>query len=1752
MSRFTKILTRTVLLLLTLVVLLLFLLFLPPVQNFLTQRLENYLENKLATKVEIGQIALRPLKSLVISEVYIEDLEQDTLLNLQELTVDFSLAEIWNRKIAFNHIGLKGLKGQVLMDSIDTNYGFILDAFTTTDTSIVVKDENQQVSDKSWELVFHHSNVDLENIDVLYDDEATKTIYDIKLKRLQGITNNINLAKNEYDVQQVLLKNADIKIVIPENKDTTTATLVAYDYDVWANDLKIENLNLELAVAGLEIKSHRSYLDLTGGEFAINDSLLLVNFPTFDLKSDSLTYHVLTAPTLPKGFDYNHLDLDSVHLNVDSFLFNNYDISANIQQFQLKDQQGFKIKEFQTRFDFTPNSLDVKNLHLLTGRSSIEEDKIDIFYPFFDKQPLAEMQLALNTVRAKIALTDLLYFQPYLDTIDFFNQNKNQSISIRTTANGTLKDLKIPDLDIGLWNNTRAQMAGRIYNVLDINKIRGLLKINVLETTDKGLKTFLPKGTIPDYVELPNRITAKGLLKGSLAKADLELEVITSRSTEPLTARLQAFMTGQNILPIEKAKFNIQIDTFLATRNELTAYLPPETLPEYMSLPDLVLVTGNINGNLDAVNTNLKLSAQRGNSENHIAIQGDIADFTEPQKMRFDLTIPSLNLNERELLAYLPDSTLPAYIVLPFIHSGKGAIKGTLDNLLGGINLDTNNGDWTIAATLKEEDYNLRFNISDFVVERLFSPNAYDTIVGMDLPPWAVDLTMKGNGLDLQKNLKTGVYLQLYPETEEQYRKGLIVDGVIDRLSFLGDIKIEEKELNFLANAFLDFNASQPLIETDLKINHLNLQALQLTEVSSEWSGTIAANVKGLSLDSLNAEIKIDDLTITYDTLRNAIDSLILTADLDKGNNEIYLESDVAMGHLMGQFEFSQVSEHLQQLISNYFSLEKVDALAQYNDNCNFYIEFLRPEILTMGFIPGLTELSPFFFNGSYSSKDYVLKMYGEVPWFTYAGVEVDSISSLVRTNKEGFRYDFDVKKINVYDQLNIFRMEAIGTLDDNRLASTFKFLDEQGKERFNLKSFLATEFKSYRLQLAPEQLINYKTWRIPAQNALLVQKDKINVLGWKLSYEDAFIQLVSTSFTGLDAYFSNFDLGQVADIIQYESRLFGGELNGKVKFENLFQKFTFDTDLTIDNFSVTEASLGQLNIKANNKKEDNYNVNAILKGNGNDVFLKGDYRVNDEFYPLDFNLDIQALNLPTVEPFADVYLSEMKGILKGKIHVTGTPAYPELIGKTHFEKASFRVNLMNSKLYLGEENIEFDANAIFFDTLTVRDSLNNLAQVGAYVTTLDYRDYELDLTVNAKNFLVLSTTEKDNDLYYGSMIVDATAKITGDLFLPLIEADVVPRKGSKVTYIMPFEGRQIETGEGIVEFVDFDEPEDIGNGRPKDENVVYAASGGYGFKLIATIHVNDSLDFKAILDSTTGDNFEGKAEGDLTYTLFPNGAMELIGRADLVSGTYLFTYYDIIQRTFDIAKGSNITWIGDPFNPDLDIDVHYKVRTSPYALVPSDESLRNVKHDYTVELQIGGTLEKTEIKTNILYPSGINSEVAATIEGLKIDESRMNTQAFGLILFNGFVAQDLGNTDFTKIVDVSSGVNNLITQQLNQLANRYIKFVELDFGFDSYATEEGSAAADFRVSLKKRFLNDRLVISVDGVASTETNSDGTNKSYLDNLTVEYLLTKDGVFKINLYNTREEDDFIGENSVKLGGALVIAKEFKEIKLKRGN
>src|SRR5215211_2526653 len=105
--RVGRIFLKTLLFIFLFIILVFLLILTPPVQRFLTVRVENYLEKKLQTKVEIGRIGFGLSGNISLLNVYIEDRTKDTLVSGGAIKAHLNFMKLFSNEVEVKDIELQ-------------------------------------------------------------------------------------------------------------------------------------------------------------------------------------------------------------------------------------------------------------------------------------------------------------------------------------------------------------------------------------------------------------------------------------------------------------------------------------------------------------------------------------------------------------------------------------------------------------------------------------------------------------------------------------------------------------------------------------------------------------------------------------------------------------------------------------------------------------------------------------------------------------------------------------------------------------------------------------------------------------------------------------------------------------------------------------------------------------------------------------------------------------------------------------------------------------------------------------------------------------------------------------------------------------------------------------------------------------------------------------------------------------------------------------------------------------------------------------------------------------------------------------------------------------------------------------------------------------------------------------------------------------------------------------------------------------
>jgi hypothetical protein len=270
----------------------------------------------------------------------------------------------------------------------------------------------------------------------------------------------------------------------------------------------------------------------------------------------------------------------------------------------------------------------------------------------------------------------------------------------------------------------------------------------------------------------------------------------------------------------------------------------------------------------------------------------------------------------------------------------------------------------------------------------------------------------------------------------------------------------------------------------------------------------------------------------------------------------------------------------------------------------------------------------------------------------------------------------------------------------------------------------------------------------------------------------------------------------------------------------------------------------------------------------------------------------------------------------------------------------------------------------------------------------------------------------------------------------------------------------------------------------------------------------------------------------------------------------------------FTFKRGSSIVWNGDPTNATVDLTAIYLANVPPIDLVAdqsggtdASSTIYKQKLPFNVNLNMRNQLLTPQISFDIVLPDSnytvpqtVINDVNSRLEQIRRDPNEMNKQVLGVLVLGHFIGenplQSQGGSAGAEGV-VRNSVSSLLSNQLNQLAGNLIGGVDLNFDLQSgqdYSTGTEQNRTDLNVGLSKRFLNDRLTVTVGNNFQLEGKQQpGQNSTTIaGNIAVNYRLTKDGRYTLRAYR-RDQYIVIQGQVIETGVGFTVNVDYNRFK-----
>jgi hypothetical protein len=1140
-------------------------------------------------------------------------------------------------------------------------------------------------------------------------------------------------------------------------------------------------------------------------------------------------------------------------------------------------------------------------------------------------------------------------------------------------------------------------------------------------------------------------------------------------------------------------------------------------------------------------------------------------DFTLkglPQVKDAYLFTPNLRIvSGRRDIEQFAGSLIPKPIDLPEKISLLVIFDGLLKSFESTLELSSSYGSAKVMAQIDNaEKFRGNIEVKSFNLGSLLN----DTLL---LGPISLVAEINGTGLDFNA-INANIALQV---TEMELKKytysNLNLSGKLNGKEVTAKISLNDE------NAAFDFEGQinlEPDLETfnaRLNLKGINLKKVNLVNDDIRIGFVAQANAKGIALDKINGEAKLHNLIVAKEHVIYNLDSLNFTAINELEKSEFNLKSALVDLNYSGTISPIDLVPVTNKFLNRYFPFANSTQQVALREpsSFTFSIQVHNHPILSQVLLPQLNEFEPGDITGSFDSERNELKLNASVKSVLYGSTEIKDLAFDVNSNSEELTYKIHSKTVaNANVTLENFLVE--GKLANQTIWASISSVDNKMRKKIEVHSQIVKELDNYRVSISPNNFyLMHNQWSVANDNYIEFGSRGILFHNVFLKNDVSEVKIFSVNQKyndDLSIEVKNFKLDDFSQIIEKDTSLVKGVLDGKVLLKKVNNSYGLVADAQIKELTIQGVPIGNIVLYADNPIPERFNFDVKLYGQQNNLTVKGFVIPKDKSTTISLKADIQSLSMKTIEAFSMGQIAESSGEISGNVMATGSTNDPKILGELVFKNTSTKPVFLNSKIKIDNETIRFKDNGIHLKSFTIVDSHKHVAVIDGSVTMIKFKNPVIALKINTTNFELFDTNDKDSKDFFGRMIIDSRIDIKGPVSNPTISARVKVKEGSNFTFAVPQSKLTTDKGEDVVEFENAEKLNEI---LYKNENEITSKPYFSGIDLSAIVEIDRKAKLKLLIDPSSSDSLVVKGEAALSFAMDRSGKISLTGAYNLYEGSYLVSLESLVKKRFDILPGSTIVWNGDPLDAEIAINAKYVARAAPYDLLAfqmsslsdAESSSYKQRYPFWVILKLRGEILHPIINFEIQLPPAdkgiLGGAVNQKIVLLNDDESAVNKQVFALLVLGRFIQENPLQTESSGTSTlVRATVGKLLSAQLNQLSSRLIPGVELNFdiqSYDDYQSGQAEGRTQVEVGVKKELFNNRLSVQVGGTVDVEGEKAKQNSAsdFTSDVKIEYKLTKDGRYRLKGFRHNQYEGAIEGQLVETGVGVAFVHDFDKWK-----
>lgn len=984
----------------------------------------------------------------------------------------------------------------------------------------------------------------------------------------------------------------------------------------------------------------------------------------------------------------------------------------------------------------------------------------------------------------------------------------------------------------------------------------------------------------------------------------------------------------------------------------------------------------------------------------------------------------------------------------------------------------------------------------------------------------SLNLDLDGKGFTID-NIRTKVKGDIFALDYNGYAyENIKLSGDLGNKIFNGKLIADDPNLKLNFNGLVDFSKELKKFDFKADVDYANLKVLNFVtrDNLSEFKGLVSMTAVGSTYDNVSGAINIKNTTYVNQDGSYEFQDFDIVSSFEADERTIAINSpDIINGNIKGEFKtkdiFKLVENSVGSIYTNYIPNEvDEDQYIDFKFNIYSKIAAVFYKDLTLGkntFIEGRIETDEKGFELTFNSPEIKFQEY----FANTINISVDNGNPIFNTFIEIDSLSAGVYSASDFTLINVTKRDTL------LIKSEFKG-GKNNQDNFDLNLFYTIDKENKSVVGFRKSDVRFKDYEWFVNS----QKDTLNKIQFDRNFKTFKISPIKINQGNEEILLSGLINGDITKDInidfkdvqlvkitpRIDSLSLKGIVNGKLDIIQTNGVYLPKSNVEVSNLFVNDYDLGNLNakIEGNNSITD-YKVDvSLINDNLKSLAANGTIDVAEKNPKINLEVTFEEFLLDPLNPLGEGVINNIRGLVSGNAKVTGSLNKPSIDGELLLDRAGLSIPYLNV-----DYGFDFDSKVtlknqqFIFNNVAMTDSKYfSQGRLNGYIEHDNFSDWKLGLDLTTDRLLVLNTQESEDELYFGTGFVSGSAKIKGPTDQLIIDVEGSTASGTE--FFVPLNDSESFGDNSFIHFLSPEEKAARINGEIIDNIEVK------GLELNFDLNVNQNATIEIVIDKDSGSTIKGKGEGNLVFLINTNGTFNMWGDFVVYEGVYNFRYRGLVEKRFDVERGGNIVWEGEPEKAQINLKAVYQGSANPSVLLdnPISQTI-----PVEVEIELTGQLEQPQPQFNFRFPT-VTSTVKSELDYRLSSKDERDNQAL-IFLATGSFASGVSDVNISgTIAERLSGiVNNLLGSD-----NEDLKVgVDLEIGQDTPELQTDSRLGlTLQTKISDKILvNGKLGVPFGTAAQTTITGD---------VQIDWLLNDEGTLRAKVFNRENTIRNFGE------------------------